>query len=220
MEPRLLQTVCCAEVFLLDLAPEAVELGLLHGCLDDAERAHAARLALPHVRRRFVAGRGLLRRLLGSRLGVAPEAVALRVARGGKPTVAGIEFNLSHSGDLGVCAIAEGRRVGVDVEASREIPEALELADRWLAPEERALVVGAAPGDRSEAFLRMWTRREAHAKALGVGIADGSPPELPDPATWEVHALELPRGWVGSLVLGLPPGGAGAPSSRQDASRK
>ncbi len=220
MEPRLLQRFGDADVFVLDLARDDDDLALLHGFLDDAERAHASRLTHPRVRRRFVAGRGSLRWLLGLRLGVPPRSVALRVAAGGKPTVDGIEFNLSHSGDVGVCVIATGRRVGVDVEGSREIPEALELADRWLAPDERSRVLAASPADRSATFLRMWTRREAYAKALGVGIADGTVPENVDPSSWEVHDLGLPSGWVGTVVLERPPGFPCAPSPRQDVDRK
>jgi 4'-phosphopantetheinyl transferase len=87
----------------------------------------------------------------------------------GKPFVPGSEvrFNLSHSGELTVCAFARGREVGIDVELESRKTEPLRLAERFFAPDEAE----AVRRDGREAFFRIWVRKEAYVKALGLGIA-------------------------------------------------
>lgn len=78
----------------------------------------------------------------------------------------GISF--AHSGPLAVCAVAEGLRVGVDIE---RLDRAVRLTKTppWLfSPGETALLDAA--DDKRAAFLRIWTRKEAMGKALGTGL--------------------------------------------------
>ncbi|MGE5467341.1 MAG: 4'-phosphopantetheinyl transferase family protein, partial [Ignavibacteria bacterium] len=95
------------------LSPEELERG---------RRCHFER-----DRRRFAVARALLRRLLGERLGAPPAAVALAAGANGKPMLRGTQaksgwqFNVSRCGDLALFAFSPRCRVGVDVEAAREV---------------------------------------------------------------------------------------------------
>jgi len=76
----------------------------------------------------------------------------------------GLHFNLSHSGDLALIALATVP-VGVDLE--RDAPaDAQALAQIWFTPAEQARL---ARGD--DDFLSLWTAREAVLKAMGTGLS-------------------------------------------------
>ena len=159
----------------LDATPEA--LAALAACLSDAERQRARRYHLEVPRRRFVVARAWLRRLLGARLDVQPAAVALTYGRNGKPALAprfaaaGWRFNVSHCGELAICAISRGREVGVDVEEVRALEGADDIAARFFARGENQAYRALAPEDRPLGFFNCWTRKEAFVKALGVGLS-------------------------------------------------
>ena len=90
----------------------------------------------------------------------------------GRPFFAGakdFDFNISHSEGLAVCVTDTGR-VGADVERLRPIKDALGLAARYFSPSERELIEKSE--DKSEAFLRAWTKSEAYAKYTGEGLAN------------------------------------------------
>jgi 4'-phosphopantetheinyl transferase len=61
--------------------------------------------------------------------------------------------------------------VGVDVEAMREIPDAVTIAQRYLTASEAAFVSGGAEKEQAERFLACWTRKEAVVKGVGEGLS-------------------------------------------------
>jgi len=144
---------------------------------DEKKRADGIRIA--PVREEFIAGRGLLRLLLGAATGADPALVAIATQRNGKPCLAHsaqVEFNVSHSDGLILIAISRASPVGVDVEfVSDEFWEAEEfigIARESFHAGEFTLIARTPPGrERLLAFYSAWTRREAVAKADGRGIA-------------------------------------------------
>jgi 4'-phosphopantetheinyl transferase len=188
-EPTLLIADGLVEVLLVRLDAEPAPTGELAWCLSDAERVRAGRFVFERDRRRFVAGRARLRQLLASRLGTRADRVELAYGPRGKPRLAGgsaLRFNLSHCGDVALYAFSNGREVGVDVEAVRELPGADDVTRHFLSPRERAAYLRLPARERSRAFFRCWTRKEAFIKALGTGLAY--------PLT-EFDASPAPTGW-------------------------
>lgn len=118
-------------------------------------------------------GRALLRSQLGSMLDIDPCVPALSTGARGKPHLASptsrVQFNLSHSGDVVVVAIARSE-VGVDIEAIRPIERAERLARRFFSRAETDAVLAATGAARDYAFLRIWTQKEAWLKATGLGV--------------------------------------------------
>jgi 4'-phosphopantetheinyl transferase len=142
--------------------------------LSPDERARAARFRVAEARRRFVAGRALLRRTLGATLGVDPASLVLGTGERGKPELVeprppALGFNLAHSGGVVVVAVAR-TAVGVDVEVLRPIGSAERLARRFFSTAETAVVLARRGADRDLAFLRVWTQKEAYLKARGLGV--------------------------------------------------
>jgi len=150
------------------------ELHALTSVLSADERERTSRFVRPCDASRSAAARGHLRQLLGHYLDRPAAEVALGVGPHGKPFVSApgagwLRFNMSHSGDRGLIAVANGREVGVDVERFQpELPDP-ELRKLFAPAEQRALSALTA-GDYIEQYFTLWTRKEAVVKGLGVGL--------------------------------------------------
>jgi 4'-phosphopantetheinyl transferase len=157
-------------------------------CLSSEERARAGRYLRPADRARFVRCRSALRRVLADRLGCLPHEIELATEPHGRPVlrraVAPLWFNVSHSADLGLVAVADVP-VGVDVERidSRHVSDG--AAATFLTARELAAWRGLPPDDRVESFFACWTGKEAFAKASGLGFVGAAPEQVdlcfPDP---------------------------------------
>ena len=160
-------------VWCLRLERNAARVAAWRAALPAEEQARAARFRQPDDAARVVLGRTALRRVLGVRLGCSPAAVSLVPGPNGKPVLPPEsppwEFNLSHSGDWLLLALAWRRRVGIDVEAWRDLEYAT-LAELAFAPEERAALAAAPAAERAATFFAVWTRKEALLKARGLGL--------------------------------------------------
>lgn len=197
--------------------------------VDDAERARAARRATPALQLRQLAASALVRVVLARYLDAPPSALTFAVGAHGKPSLASpdwrwLRFNLSHSADVAVVAVAAEREIGVDVECAGRPREIERLAGRFFARSEAALVHAAPPGpERERVFYRLWTLKEAYLKAVGAGLtvqldgaeialADQGPrlvhgvePDTGDPARrWSLAELSMDADVVGALAVAGP----------------
>jgi 4'-phosphopantetheinyl transferase len=158
----------------LDILPSAIaELDRL---LAPAERARASRFHRQIDRTRHVLGRGLLRVLLGSVLNMPPDRLQFTYNEFGKPSLAAscglqAQFNVSHSADLLLIAIAIDRAVGVDVEQVRTDVDFDAIAARFFSVAEQRLLAALPQDLKRCAFYSCWTRKEAYLKARGDGLA-------------------------------------------------
>ncbi len=162
----------------LDL-PDA-EVESLGRVLSEAERARAAKFKFERDRRRWAVSRGILRTLLARYVDVAAEDLQLVEGAGGKPqldcpgnSARDIQFNLSHSGDLCLYAVALGKAVGVDLEKIREDVEADTIARQFFTAREAKMVAQAKGEARANLFARLWTCKEAFLKATSSGLGKG-----------------------------------------------
>jgi 4'-phosphopantetheinyl transferase len=167
--------VDCVRVRLDDLPP--LPRDLARGVLSDTDLDHVERIVAPGEQRRVLIGRAAARILLGRAMALYPARVPIERAAGGKPFVAsGPAFNLSHGGGMVLLAFSDEFPVGIDVEPAASGAAWSEVAPR-LHPAEHAAVRGAS--DPAAAFVRIWTRKEAVAKAYGFGFSI-------DPSQWAV----------------------------------
>lgn len=144
--------------------------------LTDEERQRAGRFHFEADQRRFGMTRSLLRGLLGAALETHPGAVMLVEGAFGKPQLdlrhgaSDLHFNVSHSGDYSILALARSVRLGVDIELMKPSRDLTHLAHRVFHPDEVRLLEGSSDTELLERFYRIWARKEAAAKALGRGI--------------------------------------------------
>lgn len=119
-----------------------------------------------------------LKQILARCTGNRAEAVRFTQNRYGKPELAPgvtdqpVRFNLSHTGDLAVCAVTLAHEIGVDIE-HLERPVNLSIADRFFSHQEAEAISRADASLKQPLFFRFWTLKEAYAKATGRGLAIG-----------------------------------------------
>ncbi|MGE3296215.1 MAG: 4'-phosphopantetheinyl transferase superfamily protein [Porticoccaceae bacterium] len=183
---------------------ECLEVLERHGQarLSDAERAHCARFADPADRHRVLLARLLLRRALSHGYPLAPADWRFAQDHQGKPALAWpalpVTFNLSHSGDVVICALGRHCDLGVDVERVAPRERLLALARRFFSADEYARLGGLAGAAQCEVFYDIWTAREAYFKALGCGLAGFSDPES------SAVAVATALGWQWWRVAEIP----------------
>jgi 4'-phosphopantetheinyl transferase len=154
-----------------------VRAGCEAGVLSPDEIARANRFHFDKDRIHFTQCRLALRSVLAAYIAVPASEIRFEYLNGGKPQLVadqnprGIQFNVSHSGNMALLAIGDGYRVGVDIEKIRGDVDAIALAERFFSIRERN-GLRALPDDlRVLGFFACWTRKEAFVKATGEGLS-------------------------------------------------
>lgn len=183
---RLYRTLGDTAIFHVDLRPQAGHEAASLAWLDAAEQRRLQRFQIQGPGRRFALCRAALRAVLAGRLACRNERIVFDIHDDrGKPFAivdgvpAPISFNISHSGDHGLIAVAPRGRLGIDVEQRQPRRHMDLLIDTVFTETERAVLTTAEGRDRTDLFLDFWTMKEALIKALGTGLST-------DPATFEI----------------------------------
>ena len=164
-------------VWRADLDRPGLQLRRMYGMLSADEQQRAGRFRFDRDGSRFIARRSLLRIILGRYLGLEPGSLRFCYGPNGKPalekecSVGGLLFNMSHSQGLAVYGVSRKRKIGVDIEYVRPIPESDQIAGDLFSSEEYAVYRGLPSREKCDAFMKCWTLREACVKASGEGLA-------------------------------------------------
>lgn len=164
--------------------------------------------------------RAALDRLLRHYAGDA--AFTIETGRHGKPFVGGspwLQFNVSHAGTHAVFAFARDQALGIDIEPGDRRVSVDGVSERFFSAYETAALARVDPARRRDAFLQLWTRKEAVLKALGAGLgfgldrvefdlaADGEAGPMREiaseagrPDEWQVLRFTPAAGLLGSLA--------------------
>ena len=127
------------------------------------------------------------------------EAPLFRYNEHGKPCIAGrpdIHFNMSHCRAGVVCALGD-RPVGIDIESVREYHDSLA---RYTMNEQELQQISTAERP-DEAFIRLWTMKEAVLKWKGSGIT-GDIKEALEGVTGVRTTVEAEKRYVVSVYWG------------------
>jgi 4'-phosphopantetheinyl transferase len=164
-------------VWLADLNHSGFPAAEIDHILSQEERERAARFYLQRDRNHFAAGRAMLRSILGRYLNTDPHQLQFSRGPHGKPALAtdggadALCFNIAHSHDVALCAVARGRDIGVDVERVRADVNVDLIAERFFSQREIAALRSLPPERKLTAFFTCWVRKEAYVKARGDGLA-------------------------------------------------
>ncbi len=160
----------CLHLWLADFSTGPGDQARLERLLSPEERLEARRFHRPADRLRSVAARAALRTILAAYLQEPSQALRLATGPSGKPCLNGLQFNLSHAGNLALVAVSKDKRIGVDIEKLRELPAMQAVLSYIFTDEERAFVESHSGEYHTRAFFLIWNRREAAAKALGLDL--------------------------------------------------
>lgn len=203
----------------LSTVPDADAAERWEALLPPEDLANAEQRRHPVARSERLAGRLLLRRALSTVSGENPfdaDNIArwrFRREQGrlvGDPAQTPWRFSLSHGHGHAVCLLARGHACGVDLEsADRALPWRA-LAGRYFHPDETLALARVPEDEQREAFLRLWTCKEATVKAWGTGLANHMARIVFDPVTLALRAcppeyagdrLQLQHRRTGGLLL-------------------
>lgn len=183
------------------------------------EQARANRFHFARDRNRYVVARAVLRLVYGRYQSIPPSQIQFTYTEYGKPTLPGLQFNVSHSDGLAMMAFCRETEVGIDVEKRKPMADGEKIAERFFSDAEVAVFKSLPPEQRTEAFFNCWTRKEAYIKAIGEGLscplksfdvslAPGEPARLlrirgseAAAAAWSMFSFEPKEGWVTAVAL-------------------
>jgi 4'-phosphopantetheinyl transferase len=166
------------------------------------ERQQIRRFSHEPSRRQSLASRVLMRTVLASYLGEDPWSLRFHRNKYGKPSLEppskpALEFNLSHTHGLVVCAVTRQHALGVDVEPCQRRTDYLGLARRFFARPEITLLEQRTPAEQPRTFIELWTLKEAFIKARGMGLSlplDSFAFELAPGQTPKIELLDRSEG--------------------------
>lgn len=154
----------------------------------------------------------LLYRLIIETFGDCSDISVVRDCQG-RPCLSGAgdaDISISHSGDIVVCALSTGGRIGIDIEHIRKI-DTSEFRDFF--PESLLSAAGidsdafSGNGTGVEDFFHAWTRLESVLKADGRGFASTFDDILfvenmafMDGNTWHLNTIAVADGYVCHLA--------------------
>jgi 4'-phosphopantetheinyl transferase len=77
-----------------------------------------------------------------------------------------IRFNISHSGEMVVCALSDKYEIGIDIEIVRDV-EIVDFKSHMTENEWNNIIMS---GNEKDSFFDYWTQKEAVIKAHGHGL--------------------------------------------------
>ncbi|HQS50272.1 MAG TPA: 4'-phosphopantetheinyl transferase superfamily protein [Daejeonella sp.] len=141
--------------------------------LSKDELLKAARFLHSKDRASFVSRRAALRILLSRYTDISPSRIEFIAGKNKKPELRSelntIRFNVSHSSELILIAISD-TEIGVDIERIEPSFNYSDILRHSFSEQEINHIKQAA--DSRDFFFRLWTRKEALAKASSKGLDD------------------------------------------------
>ncbi len=163
--------------WLINLAVENADLNPFFQILAVDERRRAEKFYFPNDRLKYIVRRAALRYILGNYCGIEPARIRFGYNEFGKPFLINetannsVNFNISQTGEIAVCAVAFGAEVGVDVETIVKDKPNAEIAERFFSANEIEELRDTSADRKDAAFYRCWTRKESFIKAIGAGLS-------------------------------------------------
>lgn len=168
--------------------------------LNEEEQGRANRFTKKRLAASFVAARTGLRVWLAQFLDCLPTEIDFEYGPKGKPKLtrnlvdsmdSNLEFNLAHSGDLALLAIAT-EPIGIDIERHRTLRSAEGMAKRWYSEAEQARILKQSNADQLTEFFHIWSLKESILKLVGSGVGESLP------------SLETPSEPIGGVTAPPP----------------
>lgn len=189
--------------------------------LSDEEFGKASRFISEPLRLRYAAAHVALRFILGGYLKIAPQSVVLTTEKMGRPIVdfSGMQidprlhFNLSHTENIALVAVAGQWPIGVDIERIRPMDSRPGIERQVYTEAERNRLQDVTDSH----WFDYWTAKEAVLKATGYGfylnprqielaatLHSAVANEKSGPSNWLLHRCSPAPQWSATLATSQP----------------
>ncbi|RYU91301.1 4'-phosphopantetheinyl transferase superfamily protein [Mucilaginibacter terrigena] len=213
-DPKLRVTGNAVHVWRICISKNLKRLEQFEALLNPEETLRAGRYKQQKDTYRFIISRGMQRIILGRYLDLLPAALQFVLGDNKKPHVVGnngdtIHYNLSHSGDWILLAIAASP-IGTDVEFIDNNFSFRDILPDNFSNDEIAYI---NHDNAAERFFTLWTRKEAILKATGQGLGEHLQltPSLDGEHTlsrsvigadknWQLNSFLVNPGYIGSVA--------------------
>jgi 4'-phosphopantetheinyl transferase len=144
--------------------------------LSSEEKNRSKHFIFNRDRNRFVVRHGLLRIILSHYIDIEPNCIEFVFGQNGKPALKGIvnnydiRFNLSFSEGLCLFAITRCREIGIDIEFDGRSLDYDQIIHNFFAEKEKFFFRHIDKNQKKAAFFKLWTKKEALVKAIGIGL--------------------------------------------------
>lgn len=159
--------------------------------------------------------------ILSKYTGLSPQELSFKINQYGKPSIENknfsyIKFNYSHSNDIIIYSITRDSEIGIDIEFIKEISDMNSLVNNYFSSEEISTFRNTNNKiDQLNFFYKIWTRKEALLKAIGLGLTEdlktidslcneGSFNNISviefDKKKWCIQNLDSPKKYVSSIA--------------------
>lgn len=137
--------------------------------LSEKELAEIDRYLNPHSKIIHIVSKYYTRKILSDFISIAPNKIKFYQSENKKPAVDGLEFNVSHSGNLLLIAVSN-YPIGIDIELINKDFDFEYILKNCFSEKEIAYINNCS--DHFLGFYTLWTRKEALLKATGEGLID------------------------------------------------
>lgn len=180
--------------------------------LNEKEIIRAEKYYKVKDRNRFIICRSLLKLILANYTKLNISQIQLDYNTNKKPYLAydpSLFFNVTHSEDYGLIAISN-KSVGIDIECINKDDDFINSLLNIFNEKEHSFIKNAF--DKKNAFMSLWTRKEAFVKATGKGIDDDfskipcidglhilDESIIKNKKNWETYGFEINSNYVGAI---------------------
>lgn len=166
------------DTWLIDIRDFYEYLSDIKGYLSKEEIKRSNEISIEKNKDLFCLRKGITRIILSSFFSMDTEELEYAYSIHGKPFVSSsncenTSFNISHSKEYLVVAIAKKAEVGVDIERINTAFNYSILVESVFSNEERYTFNHYDQLKQLRSFYKVWVQKEAISKALGLGISIG-----------------------------------------------
>jgi 4'-phosphopantetheinyl transferase len=136
--------------------------------ISDQDKKRASLFAKENDRNLFITAHYALDSILKDVFHISP---IILVDQYGKPFIKGhpIQFNISHTENRVLLGFSQNA-IGIDIEKITALPDLDLLIEYSMHPDEIYFLNAQEPLHKLQLFYRLWTKKEALVKAMGIGL--------------------------------------------------
>ncbi len=165
------------EIFYFNFSEKINQIPDLSTYLTQEELERSNRYHFEKDRNQFIICRGFLRSILGERINISPENIIFEYNKYGKPNLRStlnpdyVQFNVSHSSDLGLIVVTRDKKIGVDIEKRNGMKDMKSILKSQFSSTEYEIFNLST--NKEKCFFDIWAQKEAVVKATGMGFSFG-----------------------------------------------